>query len=84
MRGLIKAITAITILIQVTSVFAGQSGWQQINGQVIRLYVQGNYSQAEKLAQESLKLAEESFGPNHPNTAKSLNNLGLVCKKLGR
>ena len=33
-------------------------------------YQQGQYSEAIRYATEALNLAEDEFGPDHPNTAK--------------
>ena len=39
----------------------------------------GQYATAEPLYQRALAITEKAFGPEHPNIAKSLNNLALLC-----
>ena len=43
----------------------------------------GNYPKAAVFLCENLAVCERVFGPEHPVTALSLNNLGLVCQYLG-
>jgi hypothetical protein len=40
----------------------------------------GNYSSAEKLLREAAVLQERTLGPDHPELANTLNNLGVVCE----
>ena len=35
----------------------------------------GDYAKAEPLYQRALKISEKALGPEHPDTATSLNNL---------
>lgn len=46
--------------------------------QVFELYDQGRYSEAADIAKEALKVAENTFGEDHPNVAISLNNLAYL------
>ena len=41
------------------------------------------YSQAAALFREALAISENTLGPEHPDTAKSLNNLALLLKGQG-
>ena len=50
--------------------------------QVETLYQAGSYQQAVPIAQQLLKACEESFGPENPNTAASLNNLAALYRKM--
>jgi len=43
----------------------------------------GNYAQAQPLAERALAIREKVLGPEHPETATSLNNLGILLKKQG-
>jgi len=63
---------------------AQEARWHELNVQVIQLYEQGKYAEAVPLAQESLQLAEATFGPKHPNVATSLDNLATLYQKQGR
>jgi hypothetical protein len=40
----------------------------------------GNYTSAEELLREAAALQEQTLGPDHPDLANTLNNLGVVCE----
>ena len=40
----------------------------------------GNYASAEDLLREAAALQEQTLGPEHPDLANTLNNLGIVCE----
>ena len=40
----------------------------------------GDYASAEELLREAAGLQEQTLGPNHPDVANTLNNLGVVCE----
>jgi Protein of unknown function (DUF2914)/Tetratricopeptide repeat len=40
----------------------------------------GDYATAERLLREAAALQEASLGPQHPDLANTLNNLGIVCE----
>ena len=40
----------------------------------------GNYASAEHLLREAATLQEQTLGPQHPDLANTLNNLGIVCE----
>ena len=63
---------------------AQQGRWQELNEQVRTLYGQGKYAEAVTVAQEALRVAEATFGIEHPNVATSLNNLAVVCRDQGK
>ena len=52
--------------------------WKELNARVITYHQQGWLSEAASLGEDSLKLAEEIFGPDHLNTAESSKNLALI------
>src|SRR5271165_6468823 len=41
------------------------------------------YAEAEPLYQEALKIRQKVLGPEHPDTATSLNNLALLYVRMG-
>jgi len=41
----------------------------------------GDYGSAEDLLREAAALQERTLGPNHPDLANTLNNLGIVCER---
>ena len=44
---------------------------------------QGKLDEAEPLYQRSLAIREKTWGPDHPDVAKSLNNIALLLKVRG-
>jgi tetratricopeptide (TPR) repeat protein len=48
-----------------------------------RLFNLGRYQEAIEPTKEALQLAEKSFGPDHPEVAIQLNNLGVLYLALG-
>ena len=48
------------------------------------LYAQGRYEEAFPFAKQALKLGEQKFGPDHPNTATFLNNLAALYRAQGK
>ena len=45
---------------------------------------QGKYAEAEPLYRRSLAIREKSLGPDHPDFARSLNNLAELYLNQGR
>lgn len=62
----------------------GEASWKALMNQVRALYQQGKYREAVPLAKEALKVAEQTFGPDHPHMAQSLNNLGVLYERQGQ
>jgi tetratricopeptide (TPR) repeat protein/CHAT domain-containing protein len=58
--------------------------WERLNAEVVRLYKAGDYAAATVKAEEALRLAEEAFGPDHPSTLASVNNLAGLYQAQGR
>lgn len=54
---------------------APASSWEELHAKSLGLEQQGRYGEAERVAQEALRVAEERFGPDHPNVAHSLTDL---------
>jgi hypothetical protein len=52
-----------------------------LNRQVVQLYRQGKHTKALATAEKALALAERTLGPSHPNTLRSVNNLGLLYRR---
>jgi tetratricopeptide (TPR) repeat protein len=63
---------------------ASEASWNELNLKAIKLYQQGRYSEAVKIAADALTVAEKTFGPDHPNTAASLNNLAERYRAQGK
>ncbi len=51
--------------------------------QLNQLYEKGKYKKAAQIGKRILEIREKSLDPEHPDTAQSLNNLGLLYDKIG-
>src|SRR5690348_14378225 len=58
--------------------------WSDLSGQVVELYSQGKYADAVPLAEEAVRIAEATFGPDTPNMAASVDSLAALYRPLGR
>jgi tetratricopeptide (TPR) repeat protein len=54
-----------------------------LNQQVKQLIEEGKYPEAVPLAEKAVELAKRVYGPEHPYTATSLNNLGELRQAMG-
>ena len=63
---------------------AQEARWYELNAQIRQLYQQGKYVEAIPPAQEALRVAEATFGPEHRNLATSLGYLALLYGHQGR
>ena len=77
-----------TCLILVPNSLAQTSGTaaekvESMNSQILRLYRQGKYREALTLASDALRYSEDTLGPNAPETADCLNDLGGMYQSLG-
>jgi tetratricopeptide (TPR) repeat protein len=55
--------------------------WQSLSYEALVLCQKGDYDGAAEMGKRALEVAEKDFGPDHPDTAGSLYNLGLVYIK---
>ena len=53
-----------------------------LNQQVLKLHGQGRYEDAIPIAEKVLAIREKALGPDHPDVARSLNNLALLYDNL--
>jgi len=56
---------------------------KQLDAEAERLYKAGKYAEATAIAERSLAWKEVNLGPEHPDTAQSLNNLALLYGSQG-
>jgi len=54
-----------------------------LNQQVNQLIEQGKYQEAIPIAERAVEVSKRVRGPEDPETAEALNNLGLLFKKIG-
>jgi tetratricopeptide (TPR) repeat protein len=57
------------------SAYSQEILWEKLNSKVHTLSKQRRYSDALSVAEEALKVAEDTFGPDNPKVAISLNNI---------
>ncbi len=62
---------------------AQETSWNELNAKVDTLYQQGRYAEGVKVAKDALKVAEATFGPDHPDVGVSLNNLAILYEAQG-
>ena len=87
MKYVLALATAFLLLLLATPrVFAQGAGieWDILNQEVMELYRTGKYDRAVVVAKKALEVAENNVGPNHPDVATSLNNLGLLYDTQGQ
>ena len=58
--------------------------WEHLDTKTHILYKRGQYTEAVNVAKEVLKVAEDTFGSEHPNVALSLNNLAVLYRAQGK
>jgi|SRR5271166_25268 len=54
-----------------------------LNQRIYRLYAKGNYQEAIPLAEKAVEIARRLRGPDHPETALTLNNLAELYEAMG-
>ena len=57
---------------------------ETLDGQVVRLLHEGKYAEAEPLALQALEVSLQENGPDHPDTATSVNNFAGLYKIQGK
>ena len=58
--------------------------WEHLVTKTNRLCKRGQYLEAVDVANDALKVAEETFGSEHPNMALSLSNLAIFYHEQGK
>ncbi|MFC1836015.1 tetratricopeptide repeat protein [Thermodesulfobacteriota bacterium] len=76
-------LSALLCLCVAVAASAQEALWLELTEKAFNLSEQGKKSEAEKTAQEALKVAEATFGSDHPNTAAAAENLGTVYQVQG-
>ncbi len=69
---------------EIMAIEAKEKLWKELNFKAESLFQQGSYSEATQVAEEALKVAENTFGPNRANVAQSLNNLAGLYRAQGK
>jgi tetratricopeptide (TPR) repeat protein len=63
---------------------SSDTSWEQLEAKFEALLEQRQYAEALKVAEEALAVAEKTFGPEHPNVARSLHNKAILLLAQGR
>ena len=71
----------LTRIIFITLYFSCSTEQEKLNVEFEKLIQQRKYSEAEEVGKRAIEEAEKTFGPDHPEVAKILNNLGFVYIK---
>ncbi len=61
-----------------------EARWRALYNQTMELYQQGKYREVIPVGKEALKVAEQTFAPDHPNVATNLNNLAMLYVGQGK
>ena len=78
-RFLLVFVTAGAITILFAAALNAQTDdAEDLGRKVVQLYRAGKYAEAIPLAQRVLAINEKALGPDHPDVARSLNNLATV------
>jgi hypothetical protein len=74
------AIAVVTAFVLLTGLcaHAQEALWHELCIKLGMLYQEGRYAEAVTVAEEAIRVAENTFGKEHPAVAVSLNNLALV------
>ena len=68
----------------ITTIFAQETLWNELDAKATKLYQQGKYSDALKVTKEALEVAKRTFGSDHPDVATVLENLSELYKNIGK
>jgi len=86
MRHIKLIILVLAFLGPIPSVVHAQGAgieWDILNREIIELYHAGKYDRAVIVSQKALEVAEQNVGPDHPDVARSLNNLAGLYDAQG-
>jgi len=57
---------------------------EPLDKQVMQLFGEGKYAEAEPLAKQAIEQSIKKKGPDHPDTATSLSNLAVLYRTQGK
>jgi tetratricopeptide (TPR) repeat protein len=82
-RRRLIAVLALCVVIA-SAALAQQDRWTELNQQAVKLCREGKSAEAINIVEKSVETAENSFGPDHPNVAVSLNFLAELYRSDGK
>src|SRR5262249_4676039 len=69
----------LAVVISLSALAAAETGGEAgLDARVVELYRMGRISEAIPLAERGLEISEEALGPDHPDVARSLDNLAKL------
>ncbi len=81
----IKVTLMMALIVTFTlTVYAQEDLWSELNDKATALFQNKRYADAIKECEEALKVAENTFAPNHPYIATSKNLLETLYRPYGR
>jgi len=83
-RVLVSFFLPFLLLTTLLPAYAQEALWKDLDDKAFTLYQQGRYAEAAKVAKDALKVAEETFGPDHPAVGTLLNNLAMLYRAQGK
>ncbi len=78
------SLVVLTIILACGSAYPQESTWNELKGRIRQLHRENRLDDAIKVARQALEVTEKTFGPEHPNTAVSLDYLALLYHSQGR
>lgn len=63
---------------------ASESEWKELNQKIAAFHAEGNHAEATRVAEKALEIAEKTYGSDHLNVAKSMNNLANLYLLEGK
>ncbi|MEE8201719.1 MAG: tetratricopeptide repeat protein, partial [Candidatus Acidoferrales bacterium] len=83
-RPLLGSLLALVLALALAlSLPAQQQRWEALITRAAELNRQEKYTEAIPIAEAAVRVAETTFGSNHPNVAISLNNLAELYREQG-
>ncbi len=80
-----KLFIALALCVVIASAASAQQDrWTELNQQAVKLCREGKSAEAINIVEKSVETAENTFGPDHPNVAVSLNFLAELYRSDGK
>jgi len=74
----------LAVLFSVPMAHSEEGGWETLTVEARKLTREGHYGRAEIIARKAIEVAEKTMGPDHPDVARSLNNLAFLYRVQGK
>ena len=85
--GALLPLTAIVAFLSIPAAVRAQTEElataERLNSRIQELYSAGRYTRGDSAGGAGLAIREKALGPEHPDTATSLNNLALLYQATG-